>query len=76
MLENYKYVPLHVHSDYSNITLIDSINRIPELVDYCLELGLGGMALTDHETLAGTVKYITYYHSLRRKERKLKADYW
>ena len=30
---------LHTHSDFSNIRLRDSINKIPELIEYANELG-------------------------------------
>lgn len=64
MLENYRYASLHNHSEYSNITLIDALNRISEMVDHSIKMGLAGMALTDHESLSGTVKYLQYYNSL------------
>ncbi|MBO7536195.1 MAG: DNA polymerase III subunit alpha [Bacilli bacterium] len=51
---------VHLHSEYSNIRIIDSINKVEKLVDRALELGLFGMALTDHEALCGHVKLIKY----------------
>lgn len=70
MIENYKYTPLHVHSEYSNQTMLDALNKIPQLVDYCVDLGLHGMALTDHETIAGAVKYLRYYEGLDEEVKK------
>ena len=43
----------HSHSEYSNIRLLDSIIKIPALIDRAIEIGLCGLALTDHECLSG-----------------------
>jgi len=43
----------HAHSEYSNIRLLDSIIKIPALIDRAIEIGLSGVALTDHECLSG-----------------------
>jgi DNA polymerase-3 subunit alpha len=37
---------------YSNIRLLDSINRPKALIDKAIELGLSGIAITDHECLS------------------------
>ena len=42
----------HSHSHYSNLRLLDCINKPKDLVDRAVELGLSGIAITDHETLA------------------------
>ena len=44
---------VHSHSDYSNIRLLDSVNTIPNLINRAIELGLAGIAITDHETTSG-----------------------
>lgn len=46
----------HSHSMYSNIRLLDSINRPEALINKAIKQGLSGIALTDHETLAGHVE--------------------
>lgn len=43
----------HSHSEFSNIRLLDCINKIPALIDRAIEIGLCGIALTDHECLSG-----------------------
>jgi len=43
----------HSHSEFSNIRLLDCINKIPALIDRAIEIGLCGLALTDHECLSG-----------------------
>lgn len=51
---------IHNHSDYSNLKLRDSTNSISDMLEYSLELGLPGIALTDHESLSGHVKVDKY----------------
>ena len=46
------YASLHNHTDYSNLKLIDSINKVEDLIDYAYELGLKAVAITDHETVS------------------------
>ena len=62
-----KYANLHTHSDYSNTRLIDSINKIPELIDTAHSLGLTALALTDNEFLGGGLKFLEHFEK-RKKE--------
>lgn len=55
----------HAHSMYSNLRLIDSINRPKDMILKAYELGMSGLALTDHETVAGHVDWLN-------SEKKLK----
>ena len=55
------YVSLHNHTMYSNLRLIDSINKPNDLIDYAYEIGLKGVAITDHESLSGHVKAMAYW---------------
>ena len=48
------FVHLHVHSEYS---LLDGACRVKELVRRAKELGMPAVALTDHGTLGGAVKF-------------------
>ncbi len=48
------FVHLHVHSEYS---LLDGACRVKELVHRAKELGMPAVALTDHGTLGGVVKF-------------------
>ena len=48
------FVHLHVHSEYS---LLDGACRVNELVHRAKELGMPAVALTDHGTLGGAVKF-------------------
>lgn len=46
---------LHDHSDYSNLRLVDSIDKIKNLIYRSVELGHKGIAITDHESVSGHV---------------------
>ena len=46
----------HNHTEYSNIRLLDSTNKLEGLVKRGIEIGLSGLAITDHESLAGSVQ--------------------
>ncbi len=48
------FVHLHVHSEYS---LLDGACRVKSLVQRAKELGMPAVALTDHGTLGGAVKF-------------------
>src|SRR5665647_1479128 len=48
------FVHLHVHSEYS---LLDGACRVKSLVQRAKELGMPAVALTDHGTLGGVVKF-------------------
>jgi len=43
---------VHSHTMYSNIRLLDSINRPDQLIKRAIEIGLAGIAITDHESLS------------------------
>lgn len=58
----------HNHSHISNIRLLDSINKIKDLIDRSIELGLKGIALTDHEALSGHVEFLKYYQDIKKKK--------
>lgn len=46
----------HSHTHFSNFRLLDCINRPKDLVQRAIDLGLSGIAITDHETVAGHVE--------------------
>jgi len=53
--ENKDFVHLHVHSEYSQF---DGLAKLPELVMKAREMGFPAMALTDHGTVGGWIKFI------------------
>lgn len=65
---------LHCHSDYSNIRLLDSTNKIKNMILRVVELGSKGFALTDHESLSGHVKFLTAVEELK-SEGKIPQDF-
>ena len=52
---------------YSNIRLLDCINRPTQLIDKAIELGLSGIAITDHECLSGHMEINQYAKQIREK---------
>ena len=53
---------VHTHTAKgSNLRLRDSINKIPEMIDYAIELGLSGLCVTDHESVTASLDVIEYY---------------
>lgn len=57
----------HSHSEYSNIRLIDSINKIPDMIKTANRLGMKGIALTDHECVSGHLKWLQTEKKLKEK---------
>lgn len=51
---------LHNHTDFSNLRLRDSINKIPTLINKAIELGHNCVAITDHESISGFVQVEEY----------------
>ena len=67
-----KYYSLHNHTASSNARLIDCINKVEDLIQYAFELGLSGIAITDHETVNAHIKAIKYVEKMRAKDEKWK----
>lgn len=68
-----KRFEIHCHSEYSNLRLLDSTNRLPALVKYGQEIGLQGIALTDHETLSGAFKWKQLEKEIRKQGNNFKC---
>ena len=64
----------HSHSMFSNFRLIDSINRPKDMILKAHELGMAGIALTDHETVAGHVEWLKAEKELK-KAGKIPEDF-
>ena len=60
-----KYFGCHNHTMYSNIRLLDCINRPKDLIDKAIELGLSGIAITDHECISAAMEVNQYAKKLR-----------
>lgn len=48
------YVHLHNHTQYS---LLDGLSKVPDLVRFVKEQGMGSVGMTDHGTLSGTIEF-------------------
>ena len=64
----------HSHSMYSNLRLIDSINKPEDLIMKASELGYAGITLTDHEALCGHIDFLLAEKELK-KSGKIKEDF-
>ena len=58
------YFGIHNHTMYSNIRLLDCINRPKALIDKARELGLSGVMITDHECLSAHMEVNQYAKQL------------
>lgn len=67
MCNSCKRLELHFHLDYSNLRLLDCINSVEESIIKANELGLKGIAITDHETVSGHLKAIQTVENLKKK---------
>lgn len=59
------YFNNHAHTEYSNLRLLDCINHPEELIDKAIELGLTGIAITDHESLSAHMRVNKYAKKLQ-----------
>ena len=64
---------LHNHTDYSNETLRDCINKVPALIDTAIELKHECVAITDHETISSYIKVENYYKKVKEKHPDFKV---
>lgn len=61
------YFNCHNHTEYSNLRLLDCINKPKALINKAIELGLTGIAITDHECLSAHMEVNQYAKELREK---------
>lgn len=57
----------HNHTMYSNLRLLDCIIKPKDLIDKAIELGLSGIAITDHEALSAHMEVNMYAKKIREK---------
>lgn len=55
----------HSHSWFSNLRLLDCINKPQDLIDQAIELGLSGIAITDHESVSSWIEVNKYAKEIR-----------
>lgn len=59
------YFNNHSHTEFSNLRLLDCINKPEALIDKAIELGLTGIAITDHESLSAHMRVNKYAKKIR-----------
>lgn len=64
---------LHSHTHYSNIRLLDSINKPKDLINRALEIGLMGICITDHECLSSSIEVNIYAQELLKDNPNFKV---
>ena len=62
------YFNCHSHTMYSNIRLLDCINRPKDLIKTAKELGLCGIAITDHECLSSHMEVNKFAKALQETD--------
>jgi len=63
---------VHSHSHYSNIRLLDSINRPEKLIQRAIDIGLAGISITDHECLASSIEVNILAKKIREENPEFK----
>ena len=71
-MENKTRFEVHSHTDYSNLRLLDSINRPKKLINRAIELGLAGIAITDHEALCSHMEINMYQKEIQAEHPNFK----
>ena len=61
-----KRFEVHSHTMYSNFRLLDCINKPKDLINRAIELGLSGIAITDHETIATAPEINLYAQEIQK----------
>lgn len=62
------YFGMHNHDEYSNITTgLDSINKLPDMIKRAKELGMSGIAITNHDNLSEVIE-------INREQKKLRKE--
>ena len=66
-----KRFEVHSHTHYSNIRLLDSINRPDKLIERAQGIGLAGIAITDHECLSSHIEVNMIAKKLKENDFKV-----
>lgn len=64
---------VHSHTMYSNLRLLDCINRPTSLIDRAIEIGLSGIAITEHECLSSHPEANFYAQKILEKHPDFKV---
>ena len=66
---------VHAHTHYSNLRLLDCINRPKDLIKRAIELGLSGISITDHECLSSHMEVNLYAKEIQKEYPDFKIGY-
>ena len=69
------YFNCHTHTMYSNLRLVDSINKPEDLINKAIELGLSGIAITDHECLSAHIEVEKHMKDVKKEHPDFKIAY-
>lgn len=58
---------IHSHTWYSNLRLLDCITQPKALIDKAIEIGLKGIAITDHDALCSHMEVNIYSEEIQKK---------
>ena len=61
-----KRFEVHSHTMHSNFRLLDCINKPKDLINRAIEIGLAGIAITDHETIAAAPEINLYAQEIQK----------
>lgn len=64
---------IHNHTRFSNIRLLDALPTPEQLIDRAIEIGLDGVAITDHECLCGHPAALQYAEKIKENHPDFKV---
>ena len=67
-----KRFEVHAHTHYSNIRLLDSVNRPELLIKRARDVGLAGISVTDHEALCSSIEVNILAKKIREEDPNFK----
>lgn len=73
-MEKQRRFEVHSHTEYSrsNLRLLDCINKPKNLINRAIELGLAGIAVTDHECLSAAPQINFYQEEIQKQHPNFK----
>ena len=64
---------VHAHTHYSNLRLLDCINRPKDLIKRAVELGLSGIAITDHDCISSHMEVNQFAKEIQKEHPDFKV---
>ena len=67
-MTEFDFTEIHCHTDQgSNLRFKDSTVKVEAGIDYAIQIGLKGMAITDHESLSAHIRALNHVKKLKAK---------